>query len=274
MRLRGMWTPRCVRGKSRRSGQDQLHPAPPPPLPRRCVRRREGIERSGYRPPPVKRLGHPAGSDFASRYATARLCSAPAAPQRVLLNLYQLLVRPLHGLIGKPAQHQADHRQLDPCLAAFWQHFVVLAEPATKPKPRKCALYYPTSGQLHKPFLPRLPLHDLQVPPVLPRPLNQSPAVDPIGPDLQQSREAADQLGEHFPRAHRILQGATVHDDHQQQPQGIHDDVALPALHLLASVEPTGPPFSVVWTDWLSITAALGVASRPSDCLTRSRKAS
>src|SRR5215207_6631243 len=77
-----------------------------------------------------------------------------------------------------------------------------------------------------------------------------------------------------LPRAHRILQGATVHDDHQQQPQGIHDDVALPALHLLASVEPTGPPFSVVWTDWLSITAALGVASRPSDCLTRSRKAS
>ena len=39
-------------------------------------------------------------------------------------------------------------------------------------------------------------------------------------------------------------------DDHaEEQPKGIHDEMALAPLHLFASVIATDPPCSVVFTD-------------------------
>ena len=60
----------------------------------------------------------------------------------------------------------------------------------------------------------------------------------------------------------------------QQQPYGVHGDVTLATHHLLTSIIATRPPFSVVFTDWLSIMAALGVRLLPSDCRTLGRSAS
>ena len=60
----------------------------------------------------------------------------------------------------------------------------------------------------------------------------------------------------------------------QQQPHGIHYDVALSTVDLLASVIATRPPFSVVLTDWLSMMAALGVGSLPADLRTAERRVS
>jgi hypothetical protein len=40
--------------------------------------------------------------------------------------------------------------------------------------------------------------------------------------------------------------------------------LAFPPFDLLRPVVSPGPPFSVVFTDWLSITRALGEAYRPS----------
>jgi hypothetical protein len=53
---------------------------------------------------------------------------------------------------------------------------------------------------------------------------------------------------------HLQLQTATI---------GIDQSVPLAALDLLAGVIPRGPPASAVLTLWASITAALGLASRP-----------
>jgi hypothetical protein len=50
----------------------------------------------------------------------------------------------------------------------------------------------------------------------------------------------------------------------QQQSQGIHHNMALAPRYLLAGVVAAWPPFSVVFTDWLSMIAALGVDCRPS----------
>ena len=61
--------------------------------------------------------------------------------------------------------------------------------------------------------------------------------------------------------------------DCQQQPYGIHDDMALASHHLLTSVIATRPPLSVVLTDWLSMMAALGVGSLPSAWRTLGRSA-
>ena len=56
--------------------------------------------------------------------------------------------------------------------------------------------------------------------------------------------------------------------------RGVHYDVALASRHPFARVIASGPPFSVVFTDWLSMMAALGVASRPSLSRTTGRSAS
>ena len=53
----------------------------------------------------------------------------------------------------------------------------------------------------------------------------------------------------------------------QQQPLGVYQDMALLALDLLAPVIAVrinaGPPFSALLTLWLSMIAAVGLASRP-----------
>jgi hypothetical protein len=70
------------------------------------------------------------------------------------------------------------------------------------------------------------------------------------------------------------LDVGSVDHHRQQQSQGIHHNMALTARHLLASVVAARPPFSVVFTDWLSMIAALGVGSRPSISRTLGCKAS
>jgi hypothetical protein len=62
-----------------------------------------------------------------------------------------------------------------------------------------------------------------------------------------------------------------MHFNLQQQALSIYQQVTFPAFYLLASVIPTGSPLSVVLADWLSMTPALGVASRPDWLRTCSR---
>ena len=58
-----------------------------------------------------------------------------------------------------------------------------------------------------------------------------------------------------------------MHDGVQQQAQRIYENVTLLALDLLAGIEARwidpGPPFSALFTLWLSMIAAVGLASRP-----------
>jgi hypothetical protein len=59
-----------------------------------------------------------------------------------------------------------------------------------------------------------------------------------------------------------------MHHRAQHQAEGVDQDMALDALGLLARViagfRRAGPPFSADLTVWLSMIAALGLASRPS----------
>jgi hypothetical protein len=60
----------------------------------------------------------------------------------------------------------------------------------------------------------------------------------------------------------------------QQQSNGVYHNMTLTSIDFLASIIAPGPPFSVVFTDWLSMMAALGVGSRPWASLTLGRSAS
>jgi hypothetical protein len=59
----------------------------------------------------------------------------------------------------------------------------------------------------------------------------------------------------------------------QDQPIRVDEQVALAPLDLLTAIKAASPPFCVVFTDWLSMIAALGVGLRPAFTRTASRKA-
>jgi len=67
-----------------------------------------------------------------------------------------------------------------------------------------------------------------------------------------------------------------AHDgDFEQHSHGVHEDVALAAIHALAAVEaPLLAPYSVVLADWLSTAAADGSAFLPDAMRTRRRSSS
>ena len=53
-------------------------------------------------------------------------------------------------------------------------------------------------------------------------------------------------------------------NDAEQQAGRVDRDVQLAAFDLLCRIPAARPPFSVVFTLWVSITVALGLGSRPS----------
>ena len=69
-------------------------------------------------------------------------------------------------------------------------------------------------------------------------------------------------------RAVAVLDVGRMDDDVQQEADRIDEDVPLAARDLLARIVPLrvdrGPPFCAALALWLSMTAAVGLASRPS----------
>src|SRR5713226_5854385 len=84
-----------------------------------------------------------------------------------------------------------------------------------------------------------------------------------IGEDMAQPGKGIADGGEEERGSITILEACFMHDRADQQARCVGQDVALAALDLLAGVIPCGPPASVVLTDWLSMTPAEGLASRP-----------
>jgi hypothetical protein len=80
-------------------------------------------------------------------------------------------------------------------------------------------------------------------------------------------------LSSHQPVAVAVLDRGRVNDHPHRQPLGIDHGMDFAAFHLLAGVVTHlvvfAAPFSADFNDWLSRTAAEGLASRP----TRSRSA-
>ena len=95
------------------------------------------------------------------------------------------------------------------------------------------------------------------------------PLIGGIGEDaLDEGEQAAGALIEDQASAVAILHASRVDDDVQQEAEGIDEDVPLAARDLLARIEALRidrrPPFCAALALWLSMTAADGLASRPS----------
>ena len=168
-----------------------------------------------------------------------------------------------------------NHGDMNPVFSCYWQGFIVLAQPTTPTQPSKSAFYNPPTRQHVKPVAVRRPSDDLQQPATEgTSPMDQLPSVAPIGPDQLEPRVPSHQFAQHQFGSVAVLDVRSVDDNRQKQAKRINYQMALAARDLLARIIAPRPPFSVVLTDWLSMMAALGVGSRPSDSRTLGRKVS
>ena len=173
-------------------------------------------------------------------------------------------------------QHQIDHRKMNHRLAAVGQRLVIFAVPPVTAQPAKRSFHDPTFGQDLEPLHVVGSFDDLQAPPTSQglNPQNQLAGVAAVSPDQSQPAPAAYQMLQHQFRPVTVLNVRRVDHHHQDQPQRIDDDVPLAPVDLLARVISPRPPFSVVLTGWLSITAAEGVGFLPAATRTFSRRRS
>ena len=94
------------------------------------------------------------------------------------------------------------------------------------------------------------------------------PLIAAIGEDALDEGEQTAGPAQHQTRAVAILHVGRMDHDVQQEAERIDEDMPLAARDLLARIEALRvdrrPPFCAALALWLSITAAEGLASRPS----------
>ena len=104
--------------------------------------------------------------------------------------------------------------------------------------------------------------------------LEMRPLIGGVGKELLQERIHSEQGGKQQDAAVTILDIGGMNDGMEQQTQRVYENMALLALDLLARIIAmridAGPPFSALFTLWLSMMAAVGLASR-SPCSRHSR---
>jgi len=102
---------------------------------------------------------------------------------------------------------------------------------------------------------------------ILLRLFENRPLVSTVGKEFHQKWKAAEQTSQDQDAAIPILDTGRMNHCVKQEPYRIDKDVALLPLDFLACVVArrinAGPPFSAPFTLWLSITQAVGLASRP-----------
>ena len=125
-------------------------------------------------------------------------------------------------------------------------------------------------GHDHEAFRLVRALDDLHIHPAqypLQRRLKRWPLVAAIGVELAQARKHAEQRRHHQHAAVAVLDARRMDHRVQDQAQCVDQQMALLSLDLLAGIVAVrinrGPPFSVLLTLWLSMIAAVGLASRP-----------
>src|SRR5207248_5087785 len=190
--------------------------------------------------------------------------------------------------MSQTSQHDAAQGEIDPGFFTAGEQFIVLGQSTPGGEPGERSLDNPSPFEHVEPLGPDLlpihfsPLRDPDASQATPRvfddldlpaqrgldPLDKAAfVVSAISPDQLEPRETPLEGSEQVFAPVMVLKTGLVYQLVHDQAVGIHQDMALATFDLLASVVAAPPPFWLVFTDWLSIIAALGVGSRP--CLIR-----
>jgi len=168
-----------------------------------------------------------------------------------------------------------DQRYRNPSVSGFGQIPIAPAEPSALVEPGRDALRGPSAGQRLEQLVVGHPAYHL-APPALggPGPGHQLFSTGCVCPDYLAPGEPPRDFGQYQPGSVPVLDVGCVTDHGQEQPGGIHYYAAFAFRHVPGWAVAASPPFSVVFTDWLSMKAQLGVGSLPSLLRTIGRSAS
>jgi len=171
----------------------------------------------------------------------------------------------LSGVLCRDSsQHEEDHCNLNESLPGFSKFFIVFAKSTTATQPSEGPFHDPTAWQNVKSLGVVAAFDDLQYPAArLLHPIDQLSTVAAIRPNELQSRKLPLCFFQDLLGTVTVLNVGRVNDHTQQQTDCIDQNMPFPPLYLFARIITASPPFSVVFTDWLSMIAALGVGSRP-----------
>ena len=171
--------------------------------------------------------------------------------------------------IAQLSEHEADRGEAQEGEALAVEVLPILGEPAAAIEPCDGALDDPSLGQDRKSFDVVGALDDLGF--EIRQHARQAVVeggslIGRVGKELGQDWMQPEHRGEQQDAAIAVLDVGGMNDGVQQQAECIYEKVALLALDFLARiiarrVDP-GPPFSALFTLWLSIMAAVGLASR------------
>jgi hypothetical protein len=105
---------------------------------------------------------------------------------------------------------------------------MVFGQAPVAAEPGKCALYHPALGEDDKPFNPDRPQYRLQQPAAgLFHPGDQLPSISSVSPDDLQARQLGCRLLQQRFGAIAILNICRMHEDGQNQSQGVHQQMAF-----------------------------------------------
>src|SRR4029453_6272176 len=158
--------------------------------------------------------------------------------------------------MGQSSQHQVEHRGIDERLACLTEPLVVLAQTTTLPEPAERALHYPAARQdATKTLRPeRLPINDrpdrcpdasrlrgmpnyVHTPAQLRfNPGLSTPYVALVDPYMLQPWKLLLDSLQHQGDSRSVLDCSAVDLDPQDEPLGVHQQVALAPTELLGAV--------------------------------------
>ena len=167
--------------------------------------------------------------------------------------------------MGEAVQHEPDRRRLDHRLGDLGQLLVVPGQAAPAAEPAERPLRHPPPRDHDEALAPGEATDDDQGQPEQEAgEQSREPVVSAIGEHDLEPRVEPLQPTQQVARTIGVLDVGGMNDDAEQQAGGVDRDMPLAALDLLCRIPAARPPFSVVFTLWVSITAALGLGSRPS----------
>jgi len=146
--------------------------------------------------------------------------------------------------------------------------FPVLGQPAAAIEPGDGAFDDPALGQHNEALGLIRAFDDFDVElgdGLLGAALEHAAAVAAIGIEFEQEGIEAKQRRHHQHAAIPVLNAGMMHEGMHQEALGIDENVPLLAFDLFARIvtrRVRGPPFSALFTLWLSMIAAVGEASR------------
>ena len=170
--------------------------------------------------------------------------------------------------------HQIDHGNADHGLTAFDECFVVFGQSAISTQPGEGPFHNPSFGQNLK-GVHRGAFDDLNHPAIPPgRPIHEASGIPAVGEDEFQSAESSPQAFHQQLAAVAVLDVGGMHDQRQDQAQRVDEHMPLAPPDFLARVITAVPPFSAVFTDWLSMMPTEGVGFFPAFRRTWARRRS